>query len=143
MTRTLHLLKRFALRKALVISLCASLVVPMAPRRAQAQGLTEYALILALIAIIAIAADELPPQTQQPAGVLIDELHTAIESASAAQGQGSVTGQISALNKAIGIETALEGTSSQCTDCSLFDSTLQEIIDASTAIRAKLIPAGK
>jgi len=105
--------------------------------------MTEYALILGLIAIIAIAADELPPQTQQPAGVLIDELHTAIESAAAAQGQGSVTGQISALNKAIGIDTSLKGMSSQCTDCSVFDSTLQEIIDASTAIRTKLIPAGR
>ncbi len=45
--------------KLLAVGLCALMLTLTPPRKAAAQGLTEYALILALIAIIAIAALQL------------------------------------------------------------------------------------
>ena len=111
--------------KLLVVVLCALVLTWTQPRKATAQGLTEYALILALIAIIAIAAHENP----QPWHVIVNQLKTTVEGAQLANSQGNRPGEISGLSKAIGLANSLMVLTSSCdNNCGVLRGYLQQII---------------
>jgi len=102
-------------------------------------GLTEYALILALIAIIAIAALQLnlPPGAQ----VVITQLSTAVEGARAANIVGNSTAELTRLSKAIGAAQALVGMTSACSDCGEVRDVLQQIIGQAAVLKTRITGA--
>jgi hypothetical protein len=102
-------------------------------------GLTEYAIILALIAIIAIAALILPPGSKE----VIDQLHSSIVAAQAANSSGIQRRELSSLSKAIGTAQALMGMTASCDACGEVRTDLQAIIGLATKLRARLLkPSG-
>src|SRR5947209_8566255 len=102
-------------RLLLTSFLCASLLLIPVPKASA--GLTEYALILPLIAAItAVIFDtqgDLPPGSQ----VVVNQLNTAVEGARAANLVGNRVAELSRLSKAIGAAEALMGMTSTCDQC--------------------------
>jgi Flp pilus assembly pilin Flp len=114
--------------KLLAVGLCALMLTLTPPRKAAAQGLTEYALILALIAIIAIAALQLK-ENPEPVVLIVNQLKTAVEAAQLANSQGNRPAEISRLSKAIGLANSLMVLTSSCdSNCGVLRAYLQQII---------------
>jgi hypothetical protein len=123
------------LRKLVGVVCITLLIVPL---KAIA-GLTEYALILALIAIIAIAALKLP--LPPGASLVVDQLSTAVEGARAANIVGNSTTELTRLSKAIGSAQALLGMTAACAECGEFRNTLQQIIGQAALLKTRIAGA--
>jgi hypothetical protein len=124
-----------SVRKLIGLVCITLLIVPM---KAIA-GLTEYSVVLALIAIIAIS---LPQLNLSPAAdVVVDQLSTAVEGARAANIVGNSTAELTRLSKAIGAAQALMGMTSACSDCSEVRDALQQIIGQAALLRTRIAGA--
>jgi Flp pilus assembly pilin Flp len=102
-------------------------------------GLTEYALILALIAIIAIAALKvLPPGS----AVVLQQLQTTIQTAQTAHTSGDKQHELSSLSQAIGLTQAVIGMTASCQNCDEVRTDLQAIIGLASKLRYRLVKGG-
>jgi Flp pilus assembly pilin Flp len=101
-------------------------------------GLVEYSIILALIAIIVIAIEALPPGSK----TVVQQLQTSVTAAQSANDSGNQKQELSNLGKAIGTTQALMGMTGYCGDsdaCGDVRNTLQEIIGLTSKLRARLV----
>jgi Flp pilus assembly pilin Flp len=106
----------------------------LAPIKALA-GLVEYALILALIAILVIVALQLPPGAPS----VLNQLQGTINAAQAANAAGNSRQELSHLSKALGLEEALTAMTASCDTCGEAKATLQEMIGLTSKLRARLL----
>jgi hypothetical protein len=124
--------------KLLIVGFCALMLTWTPPRKAAAQGLTEYALILALIAIIAIAANQNPDEPE-PWQVIVNQLQTAAEAAQLANLQGNRPKEISGLSKVIGLANSLMVITSSCANCGVLRGYIQQIIGHAAHLSSLLL----
>ena len=118
--------------KALVV------LVVLAPVKVLA-GLVEYALILALIAILVIVALKVLPQGAQP---VLKEMHDSIVAAQNANSAGNTRQELSNLSKSIGLAEALMGMTASCDACGEVRTDLQAVIGLASKLRARLLSGG-
>ncbi len=99
-------------------------------------GLVEYALILALIAILVIVALQLLPPGSS---VVLQQLQTTIQTAQTAHTNGNKRQELSSLSQAMGAEKALMGMTAGCDACGDIRGTLQEIIGLTAGLRSAVL----
>jgi Flp pilus assembly pilin Flp len=108
--------------------------VLLAPSKALA-GLVEYALILALIAILVTIPRVLPPGSTP----VLHELQSAVTGAQAANASGNQRQELSHLSKALGLEEALMDMAASCDTCGDVKADLQELIGLTSKLRARVL----
>ncbi len=123
-------------RKRMLIG--ALVLVLLAPFKALA-GLTEYALILALIAILVVVAPLQLPLGSEP---VLNELQSSFQAAQNANSTANTRRELSSLGKGIGLAEALMGMSASCDGCSELRTDVQAIIGLASKLRARLLTGG-
>ena len=125
-------------RKKRLLMVILALVI-LAPVKVLAD-IVEYALILALIAILVIVALKVLPQPG--ARPVLRELQTTILAAKNANASGNARQELSQLSKSIGLAEALMGMAASCDQCGEFRTDLQAVIGLASKLRARLITGG-
>jgi Flp pilus assembly pilin Flp len=123
---------RFSWKRRLLLG--AVWFVLLAPSKVLA-GLAEYALILALIAVLVIVARVLPPGSM----AVIHELQSAITDAQVANAGGHPLKELSHLSKALGLEEALMDMAASCDTCGEVTADLQELIGLTSKLQARVL----
>ena len=98
----------------------------------------EYAVMLALIIVVCITAQE-APVNPQAAGQISDQLQGAALDAADANSAGDTAGEIAGLTKVIGLTQALLGLLTNCEDCDGVKSDAQDVIDMATSLKGEAL----
>jgi hypothetical protein len=127
----------------LVAALCVFLMTATTPRKAAAQGITEYGAILAFVAtlvgLVFTLADEGPPNANA-LQLVAGKIDTDVKAAAQAFSDGDRPKEIGELSKAIGHTQALIGLTSSCdSTCDGVRRAAQDIIGQATCLKSNAI----
>jgi Flp pilus assembly pilin Flp len=135
-------LKNHWLGPWLVGALCAVVLISTRPRKADA-GLVEYAIILALVAIVVIAIVNDPGN--KAFGVVANQLQNAANDANDASEKGDRDKFIGSNSKVIGLAEALIGIISSCDtrSCGDLRTDLQQIIGLGALFKSQVLAVSR
>ncbi len=139
--KIMQILKRYWFGRLLVVALCVLLLTAMVtttpPRKANAT-LIELLVVIAIIAVL--IADVAPPTVNPHAwGMLLNQLKTSIDDASAADSEGDWPKVIGSLGKAGGKAEALMGMVTPCDSCDDVKEMLQDVIGIIALNKSRIV----